>query len=146
MLFKLVLTFIAAAHCLPTGYNKHAKSSAERLHALEKELDALKHVAEPQMERTSHVRTSHERTCQKECEAAFGKPGHFFLKWVEAKYGECPDCWDKMGDDKILKLSDIEWNMSPQFKNMYDEQGLVYYGLDGRMENVLPCKAFCEAM
>ena len=41
MLFKLVLTFIAAAHCLPTGYNKHAKSSAERLHALEKELDAL---------------------------------------------------------------------------------------------------------
>ena len=45
MLFKLVLTFIAAAHCLPNA------KSTERLHALEKELDALKHVAEPQMER-----------------------------------------------------------------------------------------------
>ena len=96
MLFKLVLTFIAAAHCLPTGYNKHAKS-AERLHALEKELDALKHVAEPQMERRG--------TCRKECEDAFGKTDHFFLKWVEAKYGPCPKCWDEMGDDKILKLS-----------------------------------------
>ena len=95
MLFKLVLTFIAAAHCLP-GYKKHAKS-AERLHALEKELDALKHVAEPQMERRG--------TCQKECEDAFGKPDHFFLKWVQAKYGPCPKCWDEMGDDKILKLS-----------------------------------------
>lgn len=80
-------------------------------------------------------------TCQKECEDAFGKPGHFFLKWVEAKYGKCPDCWDEMGDDKILKLSEV-----PQFKDMYNEQGLVYYGLDGRMENVLPCKTFCKAM
>ena len=134
MLFKLVLTFIAAAHCLPTGYNKHAKSSAERLHALEKELDALKHVAEPQMERRG--------TCRKECEDAFGKPDRFFLKWVQAKYGPCPKCWDEMGDDKILKLS----KKVPQFKNMYNEEGLVYYGIDGNMENVMHCKTFCKAM
>ena len=47
-----------------------------------------------------------------------------------------------MGDDKILKLS----KKVPQFKNMYNEEGLVYYGLDGKMENVLPCKTFCKAM
>ena len=41
MLFKLVLTFIAAAHCLPKGYKKNMET-AERLHALEKKLDALK--------------------------------------------------------------------------------------------------------
>ena len=57
MLYKLVVIFLAAAHALPAAYKNHAKS-AGRLHALEKELDALKHVAEPRMER---------RTCIEEC-------------------------------------------------------------------------------
>ena len=94
MLFKLVLTFIAAAHCLPKGYKKNMET-AERLHALEKELDALKHVAEPQMERRG--------TCQKECKAAIVVFGRFFFKQLKKKYG-CYDghyvagspCWDKM--------------------------------------------------
>ena len=56
MLYKLVFIFFAAAHGLPAAYTKRAKS-AERLHALEKELDALQHVA-PEMER---------RTCIAQC-------------------------------------------------------------------------------
>ena len=95
MLFKLVLTFIAAAHCLPTGY-KHAES-AERLHALEKKLDALKHVAE-QMERRGSAYDDLMAIvpCDKECEAAFGKPDLFFHKWVEEKYGRCNSRWNKV--------------------------------------------------
>ena len=54
----------------------------------------------------------------------------------------CPKCWDEMGDDKILKLS----KKVPQFKNKYNEEGLVYYGIKGTMENVLHCKTFCKAM
>ena len=131
MLFKLVLTFIAAAHCLPTGYNKHAKSSAERLHALEKELDALKHVAEPQMERRG--------TCQKECEDAFGKPDLFFLKWVVAKYGPCPKCWDEMGDDKILDSKKV-----PQFKTTF--LALQNPGWLKQTRYYMHCKTFCKAM
>ena len=132
MLFKLVLTFIAAAHCLPTGYNKHAKSSAERLHALEKELDALKHVAEPQMERRG--------TCQEECENAFGKHDHFFLKWVQTKYGPCPKCWDEMGSDKMLKLS----KKVPQFKTTF--LALQNPGWLKQTRYYMPCKTFCKAM
>ena len=86
------------AHCLPTGYKKHAES-AERIHALEKELDALKHVAEPRMERRG--------TCQEECEDAFEKPKLFFPKWLEARYGECPDCWDNMDKTKTGDRSKI---------------------------------------
>ena len=88
MLFKLVLTFIAAAHCLP-GYTKHAKSSAERLHALEKELDALKHVAEPQMERRG--------TCQKECEDAFGKTDHFSSSGCRRSTAPAPNAGTRWG-------------------------------------------------
>ena len=88
MLFKLVLTFIAAAHCLPTGYKKHAKS-AERLHALEKELDALKHVAEPQMER---LRGAKLLACFEECDLLFGdvveEAVTFFYEKVDVKWKE----------------------------------------------------------
>ena len=93
MLFKLVLTFIAAAHCLP-GYKKHAKS-AERLHALEKELDALKHVAEPQMERRG--------ACFDKCNSLFdnvlGEAEKWFFEKLQAKYGKCGGigpCWSKI--------------------------------------------------
>ena len=89
MLFKLVLTFIAAAHCLPTGYNKHAKS-AERLHALEKELDALKHVAEPQMERRG--RLDKLLACLDKCDLLFGdiveEATTFFYEKVDIKWKE----------------------------------------------------------
>ena len=101
MLFKLVLTFIAAAHCLPKGYKKNTES-AERLHALEKELDALKHVAEPQMERRG--------TCLEECGLVMMRAADFFFKKVESKFGPCggvsaEDCWDNMGKHKrFLKL------------------------------------------
>ena len=76
MLFKLVLTFIAAAHCLPKGYKKHAKS-AERLHALEKELDALKHVAEPQMERRG--------AGLDKCDSLFGEVMEEAVEWFFEK-------------------------------------------------------------
>ena len=137
MLFKLVLTFIAAAHCLP-GYKKHAKS-AERLHALEKELDALKHVAEPQMERGFISRPltmlpGGLRTCQEECEDAFGKPASFFFKWVEAKYG--PE-WRVEIEDKFL-------NGDKQLKRTYAAIKPTFFCLSAAAGTCPFCKSFCK--
>ena len=132
MLFKLVLTFIAAAHCLPKGYKKHAKS-AERLHALEKELDALKHVAEPQMERRG--------TCQEECEDAFGNPEEYFLKWVEKKYGKCPDCWMNMGDDDKNPFH----TTTPQLS--YNVLQKIRRATNYHTTTFIPfCKIFCKSV
>ena len=138
MLFKLVLTFIAAAHCLPTGYNKHAKS-AERLHALEKELDALKHVAEPQMER----RGAKLLTCLDQCDSLFGdieeEATTFFYEKVDIK-------WKQNTHGATKRTINRFYDAVKTHVKTLDSRDDTTSVLVSRLRALRACKSFCKVV